>query len=186
MNHSGNININGDGNAVGNNINILVDKRIYLTITHNSPPGGSGEPGAGGGPSHGGNLVATAVLVLIVIGIAAWKFATYADVLYLAGILASLTVAGAQLLALGVGLWRSIPTSWLVDRIVGLLAASAVFYRLLLEQASVSRGVIAHRGRRHRVGKFYVQPVRFWATGCNDAHALRLPAGGAWVDSGRD
>ena len=124
MNQSGNVQINGDGNAVGNNNHILVDKRIFHTITHQPPPG---PPSGEGGPSSGVNPIGLAILVLVGIAIAAWKFAAYADQIYLAGIVSSLLIAGAQLVALGIGLWRNIPTSWLVDRLEGLFAASALF-----------------------------------------------------------
>lgn len=126
MNRSGNININGDGNAVGNNNYILIDKRIFNTITHQPPPGQANGPGTENGSSRGINVAGLAVFVLIGVAIAAWKFAAYADEIYLAGILSSILVVGAQLLALGVGLWRSIPTFWLMDCVAGLFTASAI------------------------------------------------------------
>ncbi len=72
MDHLGNISVNGDGNAVGNNNHILIDKRIFNTITHQSPLRATDARGEGGS-SSGRNSIGLAVLVLIGIAMAAWK-----------------------------------------------------------------------------------------------------------------
>jgi hypothetical protein len=127
MKHSGHVNINGDGNAVGNNNRVLVDKRIFNTITHQPPPNGQRRPEPEGSPGNGINPIGIAFCVFIGIAIAAWKFAVYADEIYLAGMVSSLLIATVQLLSAGVGLSRQIPSSWIAERVVGVLAAGLAF-----------------------------------------------------------
>jgi hypothetical protein len=121
------VQIHGDGNAVGDNNRILIDKRTYNKIIHR-PTGGNG--GRGGNKSGGGDgswIIAVPLAFLVAVAIATWKFALYANAIFMTITLVALLIVGAQILALVVGTLRNVATTWIIERL-----AAIAFTALLL------------------------------------------------------
>jgi hypothetical protein len=74
------ISIDGDGNAIGNDNRILVDKRVYNKIVQSG--GGGGKPGGGGNGGSGEAAVGVGIAALVALAAAAWQFALYAPLVY--------------------------------------------------------------------------------------------------------
>lgn len=136
MSATRNIQINGDGNAVGDNNRILIDKRIYNKIIHR-PTGGNGGGGDKKSDEGAGSwIIVIPIAFLVAVAIATWKFALYANVIFMTITLAAILIFGAQVLALVVGTLRNVATTWIIERLLAI-----VFTTLLLLAVYWSRSV---------------------------------------------
>jgi hypothetical protein len=140
MSETRDIQIQGDGNVIGDNNRILVDKRIYAKITHQS--NGRNGGGKNGNEEDGSWIFVMPFAFLIAVAIATWKFALYAHVLYMTLFLVALLLVGLQVLTLVIGISRNVPTTWIVERTVAIagiaLLGVAVYWSRLAYPNEVS------------------------------------------------
>lgn len=127
MSKTRNIQINGDGNAVGDNNRILIDKRTYNKIIRRPMGGDGGGGGKKSGEGDGSLMIAIPVAFLVAVAIATWKFALYANVFFMTITLVAILIFGAQALALVVGVLRNVAAIWIIERLLAI-----VFTTLLL------------------------------------------------------
>ena len=107
-----NINIQGDGNAVGNGNRIFVDKR---TINNNR-----GSDRAPKSKNEQGEVLGIGAIVLTALAIAAWKFAQHAPAIYL-----TLQLTAVVLLVIQVATMIALsdqPLKWRVHQGIGISA----------------------------------------------------------------
>ncbi len=116
-----NIKIKGDGNAIGDGNRIFVDKR---TIIQNKTTAGGdrrGQPDDNPMAAAGG----AAVVAIIALAVAAYKFALYAPSIYLILKSCALAVIGLNLVTT-TGLYNDQPRKWLIDQAMSGLAVVLV------------------------------------------------------------
>jgi hypothetical protein len=125
------ININGDGNAIGNGNRIIVDKRTTInnnTVNGNGPDKPSEQPPL---------ALALGVAVFVALAIAAWKFAQYAPIIYLAlkaCVIILLCVKAGTTLAL----FNRQPKIWLIDQGLGSVAVVLAGFGIWMSASSYS------------------------------------------------
>lgn len=127
MSETRDVQIYGDGNAVGDNNRILIDKRTYNKIIHRPTGGSCGGGGKKSDEGDGSWIIAIPFVFLVAVAMATWKFALYANVIFMTIALVALLIMGAQVLALFVGTLKNVATTWIIERLVAI-----VFTALLL------------------------------------------------------
>jgi hypothetical protein len=124
------ISIHGDGNAVGNNNRILVDKRVYNKIVQSG--GGGGKPGGGGNGGSGEAAVVVGIAALVALAAAAWQFALYAPLVYFCLMVGSIGLVLVLSASALIALYKDVPLKWIAARgialLVALLLSVAVFW----------------------------------------------------------
>ncbi len=118
-----NIDIKGDGNAIGNGNRVLVDKR---TVIRNKIINNNNGGGGGGGRSDSGLEISVFVLAAIVTAVivGAWKFAEHAFVIYPVLKLCVLLM-GLLGMTSTIALFGEQPMAWRIDQLL-ILAAVAM------------------------------------------------------------
>lgn len=115
-----NIDIKGDGNAIGNGNRVLVDKRTIIKkkIINNNSGSGGGKPDSN---MEIGFVVFAVIIGAVIVG--TWQFAEYASVIYS---LLKLCVSLIGLLGMAstIALFGDEPNAWRIGQLIILAAAA--------------------------------------------------------------
>jgi hypothetical protein len=118
------ISIEGDGNVVGDNNRVLVDKRVYNKVINQGGGGGGGGSKKSGGEGDGIGLAGLGLAAVVALAVAAWGFALFAPLIYLGLLIGSLAVASCLCISLMVGLYGQVGWKWLAQKLVALVAVA--------------------------------------------------------------
>ena len=114
--------IQGDGNAVGNGNQIIVNKNTVVNNNGGSSNNNDEELPAG---------LAIGGAVLVALAVAVWKFAQFAPVIYLSLEITAMGIISIQLLT-AIAMYRNQPTAWMIDHTMGVVATGIVMVGVVL------------------------------------------------------
>ncbi|MGR6740358.1 hypothetical protein [Pseudomonas chlororaphis] len=129
MSKNRDINIHGNGNLIGDNNQVTLNQNTYNTRIQHSNHGANRDDG---GPA----IFAIPIGVLILISIAVWKFANYAETIYNIAIVTAAALVTTQALALLIGLLKKINNRWLYQRLIALASGIFTFFAIHLSKSS--------------------------------------------------
>ena len=138
MSKARDVQIQGDGNAIGDNNRILVDKRTFMKITHQSNGGNGGGDGGRkrGNGDDGLHSIGLPLAFLVAVALVTWKFAFYANAIYMILMVVTIIIAMLQAVALMVGAVNRAGKIWIVERVVAIVAAVFLGIAIFLSRSA--------------------------------------------------